>query len=172
MHLQRKDWPNVLTAIMLAGLLVLPACTSREKAAEEMTERMIEKATGGKVDVDLRGQSMKMTTEEGTVSWGEASEWPGDIPGDVPRFTEGKVTGVIRSHAAETKNWSLVLGGVEEGALTRYAETLKADGWEILVSMQMAEGESVSARKGGMTLTLRANRAEKTGTFHVAINPE
>lgn len=162
----------ILLAAFVLCLAFSPACTSREKAAEKAAEEMFEKATGGKVDVDIKGQSMKVSTKEGDLSWGEAEEWPADIPGDVPRFTLGQVTGVVRAHSADRKHWTIVFGDVEEGGLARYAEVLKAQGWEILTSFQMAEGESLAAQKGGMTLNLGSNTAEKAVTFHVGIEAE
>ncbi len=161
-----------LLAVLLVGLVVFPACTSREKAAEKMAENMIEKATGGKVDVDLKGQGVKIATKEGDISWGETAEWPEDIPGDVPRFTQGKVTGVVRAHGLDAKNWNLALSDVEPGGLANYAERLKAEGWDILSSVQMADVESVTAQKGGMSLTLGFNKTAKAGTFHVAVKAD
>ncbi|MBN2199702.1 MAG: hypothetical protein JW747_07640 [Candidatus Aminicenantes bacterium] len=152
-------------AAFVFSLAFWSACTSREKAAEEM----IEKATGGQVDVDLQGRTMKVKTKEGDISWGEAEAWPADIPGDVPRFTLGKVTGVVRSHSADIKHWTIIFSDVEEGGLARYAEVLKADGWEILASFQMPEGESLAAQKGGMTLNLGSNATEKALTVQVGI---
>ena len=158
--------------VLVVGLMVLPACKSREKAAEEMAEGLIEKATGGKVDIDISSGGMKVTTKEGEITWGETAEWPNDIPSDVPRFTYGKVTGLVRAHEASAKNWSLVLGDVEEGGLAKYSETLKGNGWEILASFQSADGETVTAQKGNMSLTLGYNKSQKAGSFHVAVKAE
>lgn len=162
----------VSLSVLVLGLAVWPSCKSRERAAEEMAENLIERATGGKAEVDLGGRGMKVSTKEGDISWGEEAAWPADIPGDVPRFDQGKVTGVVRAHSAEAKNWSLVLSDVEAGGLARYAETLKGEGWEILVSYQAAEGETLTAQKGAMSVTLGFNKEQKAGTFHLAVRAE
>ncbi len=172
MKRMKKVSTAACSAVFLAGLAIWPACSSREKAAEKMAENILEKASGGKVDVDIKGGSVNVATKEGTVSWGEASGWPEDMPAGIPRFTEGKVTGVIRTHGAESKNWSLVLGEVKEGALSNYAEVLKGEGWEILTLSQSAGYEALTARKDRTTLTLSYYGADKTGTFNVALSLE
>jgi hypothetical protein len=162
----------VSLSVLILGLALWPSCKSREKAAEEMAENLIERATGGKAEVDLSGRGMKVSTKEGDISWGETAGWPEDIPGDVPRFDQGKVTGVVRAHGADAKNWSLVLSDVEDGGLARYAEILKGQGWEILVSYQSADGETLTAQKGAMSVTLGFNKSQKAGSFHVAVRAE
>ncbi len=158
--------------VLVVGLVVLPACKSREQAAEEMAEGLIEKATGGKADIDISSGGMKVTTKEGEITWGETAEWPNDIPSDVPRFTYGKVTGLVRAHDASAKNWNLVLGDVEEGGLAKYVETLKGKGWEILASFQSADGETMTAQKGDMSLTMGYNKTQKAGSFNVSVKAD
>ena len=159
-------------AVLILGLIVLPACKSPEKAAEEMAKNAIEKATGGKATVDLEGGSVKVKTEGGEMSWGETATWPDDLSADVPKFTYGKITGVVRATEGGVKHWTLALGEVESGGLANYIETLKSQGWSIVVDARTAEGGTVVAEKGKFNLTLGYNESGKAGSFHATEKAE
>ncbi len=153
-------------ALLILGLVVLPACKSGEKTAEEMAKNAIEKATGGKAVVDIKGGSFKVKTEGGEMSWGEAAVWPEDLPSDVPKFTYGKITGVVRASGADGKHWTLALAEVEADGLGKYIETLKTAGWSIVMDARSVEGGTVVAEKGKFNLTFGYSESGKAGSLH------
>jgi len=164
----RRGLCGAALAVLILGLVVLPACKSPEKRAEEMAENAIEKATGGKASVDLEGGSVKVKTEGGEMSWGETATWPDDLSADVPKFTYGKITGVVRATEGNTKHWTLALGEVEANGLTSYVDTLKSQGWSIVVDARTAEGGTVVAEKGKLNLTVGYSESGKAGSLHAA----
>jgi hypothetical protein len=165
-NLMKQGFAAVSVALLILGLVVLPACKSGEKTAEEMAKNAIEKATGGKANVDIKGGSVKVKTEGGEVSWGEAAAWPEDLPSDVPKFTYGKVTGVVRATSADGKHWTLALAEVEAEGMSQYIETLKTAGWSIVMDARSAEGGTVIAEKGKFNLTLGYSESGKTGSLY------
>ena len=153
-------------AVLVLGLIILPACKSREKAAEEMAKNAIERATGGKATVDLQSGSVKVKTDEGEISWGETAAWPEDLSSDVPKFTYGKITGVVRASEGDVKHWTLALAEMESDGLTKYIDTLKSEGWSIVVDARTAEGGTVVAEKGKFNLTVGYSESGKAGSLH------
>jgi hypothetical protein len=160
--LMKQGIAGVSVALLILGLVVLPACKSGEKTAEEMAKNAI----GGKAVVDIKGGSVKVKTEGGEVSWGEAAVWPEDLPSDVPKFTYGKVTGVVRASGADGKHWTLALAEVEADGLGKYIETLKSAGWSIVMDARSAEGGTVVAEKDKFNLTFGYSESGKAGSLH------
>jgi hypothetical protein len=155
-------------AVLVLGLVVLPACKSREKAAEDMAEKAIEQATGGKAQVDLQSGSVKVKTDQGEVSWGETAAWPDDLSSDVPKFTYGKITGIVRASEGGVKHWTLALAEMESDGLTKYINTLKSEGWSIVMDARSAEGGTVVAEKGKFNLTIGYSESGKAGSLYAS----
>ena len=75
---------NVALVVATAALLVGSAGCGKiaDKASEQIAERIIEKQTGGKVDIQKDGEKIKIETDEGTITGGASipDGWPSDIP--------------------------------------------------------------------------------------------
>jgi hypothetical protein len=56
----------ILVGIMM--LILLSGCNLKEKISENITEGIIEKAAGGEVDVEINGDDVSYTTEDGEVT--------------------------------------------------------------------------------------------------------
>ena len=161
----------VFIVVLAAGLMGLAGCKGKveQTVAEKTVEKMLEKATGGKADIDLEEGKIKVKSADGEteVSTG-AAEWPNDMPGGVPKFTQGKVKGVTRASDRGSKTWNVILEEIEDGAWDKYAETLKSNGWTILQSMNMGEGGSLQAAKDKLLLVAMFNNTNKNASMGVS----
>jgi hypothetical protein len=161
----RKIIVGAAVAIAAVALLAGTACKSKsvaEQAAENRIERAMEKATGGKVDIDLRGGTMKVQTPEGesVLTTGE-QKWPEDLPEGMVKFGEAKVRAVSRSVAEDGKTWTVHLMDVGENALTAFTDKLREEGWTIESAMNMGQGGMVQATKDDLMVNVISNTEEK-----------
>jgi hypothetical protein len=157
-------WSFVVLVIF--GLVSLTACKGKS-ASERMAERAIEKATGGKAKVDIAGGKIKISDKGEKAELSFAQEWPNDLPGDVPKFTMGKVKAVTKAEEGGKPSWHIILQDVEDGAVEKYTEELKAKGWEIEMSNTAGEGGLIQAKKNNQMLIFGYNKNNKNGTVQV-----
>lgn len=181
-----------LLLVVAAALVLTGACQrASEKRAEKMIENALEKASGGKADIDLKGGKMSIKTDEGqadvslegdklTVKSEDGTaelssggnKWPEDIPGDVPRFEGGKITATLRGSQGQGKTWTIGFDGVEEADYAKYVEALKADGWQIIVNMSAEDGAVTQARKGTTVVNATLGKSAKSLGLNVMTGVE
>ena len=154
-------------AVFVFGLSACKGRTLNERLAEKGVANMIEKATGGQASVDLKNGTIKVKTAEGEAEFGSTKEWPADLPVDVPKLSSGKIKGAVHSSQEEKKLWTITLQGVEPGAMDKYAEELKAKGWEIKLISKTEEGGMIQAAKDKLMVV--ASFAEKGKTVTLAV---
>jgi hypothetical protein len=152
-------------AVVLSGI----ACKGKsagEAVAEKRLENMMEKASGGKVDLDLRGGTVKVKTADGSsvLTTGER-KWPEDLPGDAIALEPTKVRAVVRSEDVNGKQWSIHIFGFGEDVLEQYSAKLKAADWDIQSNTSMGKGGMISAVKGSLQVHLIVNVEDKTGSI-------
>ena len=138
----------------------------QEKIVENRLERALEKASGGKVDIDLKGGTLKVKTEEGenVLTTGER-KWPEDLPEGMIKLEDAKVLAVNRTSNEEGKTWTVHLTDAGEGVLDRYAEKLRAEGWTIESSMTLGTGGMVAAVKDDLQVHVTMAADGKTGVI-------
>jgi hypothetical protein len=152
-------------AVVLSGI----ACKGKsagEAVAEKRLENMMEKASGGKVDLDLRGGTVKVKTADGSsvLTTGE-QKWPEDLPGEAIVLEPTKVRAVVRSDDENGKQWSIHIFGFNDNVLDEYAAKLKGADWEIQSTTSMGKGGMLSAVKGTLQVHLIVNVEDKTGSI-------
>lgn len=155
---------GALVLAVAAALVLASACQkASEKSAEKMIENALEKAGGGKADVDFKDGKMSIKTDQGTADFSvEGGKWPEDLPGDVPKVDGGKVKGVLRGAQGEGKHWTIALDDVDEDGYLKYVEALKSDGWEIGMNMSMPDGGMTQAKKGKTMIVASFSKDAKT----------
>lgn len=99
------------------------------RAGENMAEDILESQLGGNVDVDSNGNSVSITTEDGTFTAGESTKWPSDMPSDVPEFTAGELT-MAGSVFGDGNGWQVAAIGVSSEDFNAYHSLLKSKGWK------------------------------------------
>lgn len=138
----------VSKSLVILGLAALLAGTTgcaniAEKAAEKAAEAAAEKATGGKVDINKGGVTVKGKDGE-SASFGDSVEIPEDFPKDVPVY-EGKVIGAY----TDGKTWTINLETKDAFAkvLKFYKTELEAKGWVMESNMNTNQGGMYAATK-------------------------
>jgi hypothetical protein len=120
------------------------------------------------VDIDIKEGKAVIETEEGTVAVdASARSWPDEIPGDVPKFRDGKINSVTTNSSPEGEGWTLVLTEVTTDAAKDYAAKLKEKGFTTHTVMVDDTGGSISGEKDNIIVYLMVS--EGTGTYSVQI---
>jgi len=121
----------LIVVVLLIGLSIGGYFLSQyvfKKAGEGIVEKVIESGTGGKVNIDTKNKDVTIKTNEGTFKAGENVSWPSDMPTDVPKFTDGKIT-MATKISTDPKGWSVLISNVESSNVEDYQAKLKAAGW-------------------------------------------
>lgn len=138
-------FPIVPVIVIVAIVLVVGSYISRFVAKSNL-----EKALGGKVQVDNSGQNYKVKTKEGEteVSADKSLKWPNDLPVDVPKYDSGAIRSV--SHTTDDI-WVITIAETNENYFNSYKQTLLANGWE--KASEIDFGISIiQLKKGGYQL--------------------
>ncbi|MBM3294873.1 MAG: hypothetical protein FJY82_10150 [Candidatus Aminicenantes bacterium] len=171
----RRSAYLLLSLGLVLGLLALPGCkrTPSEKMAEKMMERALEKASGGKADVDFAGGKVRIQDAQGVgeIDY-EAKTWPNDLPEGVLRFEDGKIKGVTRSTHAAEKSWMVMVEDIDVASVNAYVEALKAEGWSIPMNMVAERGGMFQAEKESLYLIGMYNAEEKIISLNFALRNE
>ena len=152
----KTSWISLLLLTLLTMSLLISGCGKvAEKASEKAAEKAIEQASGGnaKVDLDKEG-NVEIKTSDGTIKTG-SNEWPGQMPTDVPRFTEGKIASVVES--TEEDQGKGIFVGIENAGIDsadKYKSELEKAGWIIGMSSQTPEAVMFSAQKDKRVVTV------------------
>lgn len=99
----------IIVVVVLATLSIGGYLVSRfllKKVAEQITESLIEGATGGKVDIDseAEGEDISIETKNGLYLMTSDNEWPSDMPSSVPEFSYGKIKASSKSSSGDSTN--------------------------------------------------------------------
>jgi len=149
-------------------LLLVNGCG--DSTEEKVVEKQIEKATGGKADVDLSDKGMKITGEsEGekySVTTGVATEIPKNFPVDVLIYQPSKAVQAVEV----TGGYSLSLttsDGVEKVAAS-YKEQMVSKGWAEQVSMNLGGQTMLVYEKESRTASIAIMAME--GETHITVS--
>lgn len=149
-NLRRFGIP-ALALVLTFGLLTAAGC--KKTVGERAMEKMIEKASGGKAEVDASGGSLKIKTAEGETQIGAASQWPSDLPEGFPRL-EGKVSSAARMNGTDMTTWIVNVSDVKEAALAEYVQTMKDAGWNENYSSSSDQSMISHLEKDNLTIMI------------------
>lgn len=157
--------------VLALGLAVLPglaACSS-----ESASERIVESATGGEVDVDISddGDSITYESDDGSITFGGSGEVPEEWPADVPLPDDLRIESSVETVTADGLYLALVAQVAEspEDVAALYADALSAWTEVSSITTQGANGElrSISYQDGERQLlvSVEDNRGSTTLTL-------
>ena len=156
----------VAGAVLVGGVALLAGCG--RKAEEKVAEKMIERASGGQADVDIQSGKVRIKTKDGEAEFtAEGSTWPGDLPGEVPKFEKGKLTGTNRVSQGDTESWILVFEDVERKHFGEFIGELKSAGWKIMMTTSSEDAEIVQAVRDDLTLMTTYDGGDRGASIQV-----
>ncbi len=154
-----KSTANVaVISLMLFGICgTLSSC--QKKAGDVIMEKAIEQSTGKKVDISSGGQNITIQSEgqKIEIQGSTSGVWPADLPGDVPKFTYGKIKAVTRSDTPEGRSWSVLCENVPGNIIKSYDNALKSSGFKTvstIITSGEGEGGSITGEKDKLKVAL------------------
>jgi hypothetical protein len=137
-----------LTALALAASC--GPCGGRigRKVVEKAIERRVEKETGKKVDIDLKGKEgqIKITGKEGSFEAGEKVAVPDDFPKDVPIYPGAQARMAMKN---KDQGVTMMLGSKDslDQVASFYKKELADKGWKQEAEMTMPEHRMFTCSK-------------------------
>lgn len=163
---------KLVLAAVVAAVVVIGGCNMlMKKAGEKLVEGMIESASDGKADVDMKGDgSMTITTDEGTMTTGNSlpAGWPTDIPmaaGAAVQFS-GAANGMMGADGM-----AVVMTSEDSTAdvAAFYKTALASEGWTVKSTME-AQGSTIYlAEKAGRTISVTVTGASGKTTITIGV---
>jgi hypothetical protein len=134
----------VVLAVLIGGGLIARWAIGKvaKKAGEVTTEKILEGATGG--DVNIKDNGVEVKSSAGTASFSESKTWPTDMPSVVPEFKSGTIATVSNLNIGGNKSWTVTYEGAKSSDYTSYVNDFKSNGWT----------EGLSSSSNGETLTM------------------
>ena len=115
-----KKYVACLLAFLM--LAILAGCGVKEKVEEKLTEKILEEAAGG--DIDINDDKVTVKGENGEKLILGSTEWPtSNLAKSIPEFKDGKITAVLDS----TDSILVTFESVKQEDAMAYIETIKKD---------------------------------------------
>ena len=134
-----------------------------QKASEKTAEKIIEKQTGGKADVDINKGNVKVETKEGKMEAGENVKLPSDFPKDI-YVIDGTIKAAISDQARDSQTISIETDKSMDEVSSLYQEKLKSDGWKITGTMAYGDVSTVVAEKDNRTASVVISKGDNKTT--------
>lgn len=143
----------VMIFMMLLAVLLVGCGAKKkleDKIGEAITEKMFEEAGDGDIDID--GDEIKITTEDGGTAIFGKTEWPAsDLSKTIPKINSGNLISVI-----ETDDFVMIsLEEIPQKEFTDYLDEIKKAFKEDSYDMKSEEYLSYGGRNGeGVTIAI------------------
>ncbi len=144
-----------LAAVALTGLGCNPFASVQQKLGEAVTEKVIEGATGGKVDVNSGDNAVTFRdAKTGDYSaWGENAKIPDDFPSDVPRYPGAKTLTVSLKGDKKEAGLSQITSDSLSKVADWFAEQMRNAGFAETSTLDLgASGKVVAYEKGSVKM--------------------
>lgn len=172
MNPRTKTTLGLITVATLVALMAT-GCTNpfrkkvEEQVAEKMVENIFERATGEKIDVNSADNSLTITSDEGTMSFG-STELPANFPKDVPLYPQKTLTfsHVGSGEDADSASATFESDDSVDKVSDWYKSQLESNGWKIESTDTWGIGAekyvNYTAVKDERTLSIGVSFSEKT----------
>ena len=166
--------------LILIACLSLTACTSQPKSNDSETDNFelascydeCERFGGGNENIEMCEKNCDASFADNSV-WNEdedqynedltSAEWPSDMPGVVPMFTYGEVSGAITGMGS----WIVDFENVSKTALDDYTNDLKSEDWS--ASKTTASGMITGAYEGENNYSITVNIDTQQGVAQIIV---
>lgn len=144
--------------ILIALILSLTACGAKQKMEEKITEKIVETAVGGDVDID--GEEVTIKGENGEEVTVGGTDWPSsDIADKLPEFKKGEITSAV---SAEGYLLIIVEKVDDQDFIDYYKDILKNYTINSNISKSYNGLTYMGSDKEGTLISLVYNADEKT----------
>lgn len=163
---------KLIVGIVVAIVVVSAGCNLILKnVSEQVVENAMERASGGKADVDMKNGSMTIKTEEGTMTTG--NKLPENWPTDIPMYAGATVQfgGAANGMAGDAGGMAVVMMSEDATAdvAAYYKSSLAKDGWTVKSTME-AQGSTIYlAEKAGRTISVTVTGASGQTTITIGV---
>jgi hypothetical protein len=171
----RRGWWLVVPGV---ALVLLAACKkASESTAEKAAERAIERATGNKADVNISGETVKITAKEGgkditiETSGTGGVALPKGFPDDLPLYPDATVLSAM-SQGTSGGMVKLQTEDAIERVYEFYDAKLRAGGWEIDGSVTTPEARMISGKKGKRKVSMMMGGSKGKSSITVIYNED
>lgn len=158
-------------SLTLACLMIVCFCLTGcgKDSNEKAVEKMIEKNTGNKADVDLEKGKMTVKTEEGemVINAEGAVKLPRDFPKDVFVIKNAEVK--MTMDMPQGKTVSLVTDEDMAAVYSKYQQEMKSNGWTEQMAMNMGEGASLVYEKGDRMTHITISRDDEQTVINLVL---
>lgn len=157
-----------IIALVLLLACALSGCKSPSQVVtEKASEKVIEKATGGKVDID--GDKMTVKADDGTQMVIGGNEWPTDkMAGKIPKLGSGKVAFVVNTDELCT----LIIGEVKPKAFEDYLTQVADAGFTTEKASYSDGNNSIYIAESDKGIALTFNYEHKTENLNISATAE
>ncbi|MBU6243652.1 MAG: hypothetical protein KGP12_00405 [Actinomycetales bacterium] len=149
------------TAVLAAGAIVagfsLAGCG---QIAESATEKLMEQAAGGSVNVDIQGDGVTVEGSEGAMSIGGSVDLPDNWPAEVPTYGDGTLVmvSVDKGSGSATAMWNTDQS--VEDAAAAVKSMVEAAGYSVESESNMADVSMFGATGNGYRLDVSVGGQE------------
>lgn len=131
----------------------------------------MEAASGGKADVDVSGNVVKVKTADGEATWGD-TKLPDNWPSDAPVYAGAKVMYSGSNNLTNGQAGSMVMMQTTDSADTvaaYYKKELASQGWKIEGNFSGGGTTSIMASKDKRALVVSVAAADGQTTVSITV---
>ncbi len=163
-----------MLSILALSTLALSACSwFGNNAVENAMEDRIQDETGQDADVQINGDSMEVTTDEGTAKIG--GDVPSDWPTDVPVYEGADVQYSGSQNPANGRpGHMMVMQSTDssEDVYAFYKQELVNNGWTVESQANAAGASTLVAKKEGRTVSLLVTPVQDATAISIGIEDD
>jgi len=143
----------IIVLSFLLALSIMGCAGRREKAAEEIAEKIVEKKLedqGIDANVEKDGEEITIKTDEGEMTIKTDMKWPDETPKDIPIFNKGEIESTANAMGGVIINFS----NVSYNDVIDYISALEQNKWQEMLNMKSDGQVTFAAMKDGIQLTV------------------
>lgn len=139
---------KVRIVLLLAVGLLLAGCNIGDRVQDRLTEEVLGRAADGDVEIDRSDGSVRVETDEGTVSFGGSADLPDDFPEAMPVPDGIEVAGSFATSSDSERQVSVQAQTQRsfDDLRAYFGTELPASGWEITGTNETDFGELKSVQ--------------------------
>jgi hypothetical protein len=166
-----RRWLWIMVAFLTVSLFLVNGC-SEKSSQEKMAEKALKQATGKDVDVKIQEGKIQIEEKGSKTEIAQTTTWPPEMINDVPKFSAGKITRVVKTQeAANAWTFNIYLVGINGDDIKSYAGALKEKGWQTDIIQMGDKGGYLNAQKGTMGMNFAFSLERKDGMLAVFNRP-